>query len=52
MIAELGYYDPDEYEMIYGDDEDEWEDAPSNISSFWDDYKPKASDYNTFYMAE
>jgi len=52
MIAELGYYDPDEYDMIYGVDEDEWEDAPSNISSFWDDYKPTASEYNTFYMAE
>ena len=49
MIAELGY-DHDEYEMIYGDDEDEWEDAPSNIGGFWDDYKPGS--YNTFYMAE
>ena len=34
MMEEFGYYDPDVAGEIYGSDDD-WEEAPEAISSFW-----------------
>jgi hypothetical protein len=49
MMEEFGYYDPDVAGEIYGSDDD-WEEAPEAISSFWDDMDEPDTEYSTFYM--
>ena len=48
MMEEFGYYDPDIASEIYYDDE--WEEAPQLISSFWDDIDDPETEFSTFYM--
>ena len=51
MMEEFGYYDPDVAGEIYGSDDD-WEEAPEAISSFWDDMDEPDTEYSTFYMQQ
>lgn len=55
MMEMFGYYDEEEAIAMFGDpnEEDDWEDAASAVSDFWDDLPSRPSrggSYQSFYM--